>query len=192
MKKIVVLFAALALVFVSCKTTTPTEEVVPPEPKTVEAEPTPEPKTVEVEPTTPEQKAEGDLGEIQGRFWKLSEVRLIDDTITLRKKGKPDDLYGEYYTAFISGSEIKGTAAPSTFSVSYTGDSIESLDFDVLKIEVAPSSITLPGLPFTEDDCLLYIEKGIERIQVIKNESLTLFTRDEDDKEVALVFISEN
>ncbi|MDR2150342.1 MAG: hypothetical protein LBO67_05920 [Spirochaetaceae bacterium] len=199
MKKIVVLFAAVALVFVSCKTTTPTEEPEPevvapapakPEPEVVAPAPVkPEPEVVAPAPAKPE--SEVNFGEIRGKLWKLSEIRFIDDTIHLRKKGRSKDPLGEFYTVYISDSEIAGTAAPSTFRVSYSGDTLESLNFGVLEIDPLTYSGTLPTLPFVEDDCLAYVD-GIKRIELIKDQALILYTEEENGNEVSLVFITEN
>ena len=144
---------------------------------------------------TPEQPIIEAIGEvkwsdIQGRLWKLSEIRLIDDTVTLREKGQANDPYTYYYTAYVSKNEIHGTAAPSTFRVPYTGDSLESLNFGVLQIEVAPSSISFPNLPFVEEDALFYLEH-IRKIELIKNQALLLYTQEENENEVTIIFISE-
>jgi heat shock protein HslJ len=125
-----------------------------------------------------------DFSDVSDRDWSLTGVRVNSKSIDFNRGQLAEEGFGEIFTLRFDAERINGVAAPNRYFGPYTLGSKQAITIK----QVATTQMAALREPekLKERDYLLYLQNAVK--WNLKHDSLELYSKGEDGKEVILIF----
>ncbi|MDR3020019.1 MAG: META domain-containing protein [Treponema sp.] len=125
-----------------------------------------------------------DFSYVQGREWKLTEVRINDTRTGFNRASLSSTVFGELFTVNFNAEDIGGVGALNRFSSPYSLGDGRAITFALIRSTLMAPLSEPEGL--REHDFFVYLQ-NTHRWNLANN-NLELYSRTGDGREIRLIF----
>jgi heat shock protein HslJ len=122
---------------------------------------------------------------VQGKDWKLIEIKVNDNSINFDRKTLESDNFGEIFTLKFDKENVSGAGAPNRFSAPYKVGKGNAITIQMVRATLMASIFEPQRVK--ESDFFAYIQ-NVSEWNLVDKEKLELTSKNEAGDKITLVF----